>query len=100
MSRAFARFADAVAEVWASAPWFALCAAFVVGWAMAGLKFGASNETWHLWLNSPTTGLTFLGMFLLHHVQNRFEKRTDARLAAIAEAVCPKDPAEDGLNGG
>lgn len=83
----FDRFADWVAERWSSAPWFTLCAAGVATWAVAGVRTGFGNETWHLWLNSPTTALTFLGVFLLHNTTHRFERQVLDRLARIEQAL-------------
>lgn len=87
MSR-FDAFADRVAHVWSQGWWFAICAAFILGW-IVGLVAGHrwTDDVYHLWLNSPTTALTFLGVFLLHNVQTRFEKATNERLAAILEGV-------------
>lgn len=91
----FDRIADRIAEVFASAPWFAICVSFIAGWISMGFFVGSSNETWHLWLNSPTTGLTFLGMFALHNTQHRFEKATNERLCTILKALKVSDPVED-----
>lgn len=53
----FDAFADWVGGVWASAWWFALCAAFVLGWVAGLIVTGKWNDdVYHLWLNSPTDG--------------------------------------------
>lgn len=96
MNQLFNRFTDWLAHIWAGAPWFAVCLTFVAGW----LAYGAANQlwsddTWHLALNSPTTALTFLGVFALHNGQRRFERATNKRLAAIGEAVGVGDPVDD-----
>ena len=53
---------------------------FVAGWIVSGFAAGFGNESWHLWLNSPTTALTFLGVYALHNTQHRHEKaHGDAR---------------------
>jgi low affinity Fe/Cu permease len=93
---AFDRFADKVAHVWAQPWWFAICATFVLSW-VAGL-FGTqkwSDSVYHLWLNSPTTALTFVGVFLLHNEQSRFEKAVNHRLECIEEALGIQDPVLD-----
>ncbi len=91
----FDRFADWLAKVWASGPWFALCVAFVAGWLASGFAAGFGNETWHLWLNSPTTALTFLGVYALHNTQHRFEKAQNARWARLYEEFGIADPVDD-----
>jgi len=96
MRRAFDRFADAVAHVWESPWWFAVCAAFVAGWIGGLMATRQWNDSaYHLWLNSPTTALTFLGVFLLHNSTQRFERATNVRLEKIIEAVCGEDPVDD-----
>lgn len=94
MSR-FDRFADWLAGIWASGAWFSICALFVAGWLVSGLYFGAGNETWHLWLNSPTTALTFLGVYALHNTQHRFEKAQNERWEALLEHLGIQDPVDD-----
>lgn len=89
---AFDRFADWVADRWSSGPWFALCVAGVVSWLAVLVRVGLNDEVVHLWLNSPTTALTFLGMFLLHHTTTRFERRVEARLLAILAELGIDDP--------
>lgn len=92
----FDRFADAVAAVWAKPWWFAICSAFVVGWIVGLVATQRWNDdVYHLWLNSPTTALTFVGVFLLHNEQSRFEKATNQRLEKLIEAVCGEDPVDD-----
>lgn len=94
---AFDRFADRVADVWSRPWWFTACAGFVVGWVI-GLAFGRhySSDVYHLWLNSPTTALTFLGVFLLHNSQKRFEDATNRRLQELLEKLSgASDPVED-----
>lgn len=92
----FDRFADTVATVWAKPWWFVICATFVSLW-VAGLLITRqwNNSAYHLWLNSPTTALTFVGVFLLHNEQSRFERATNQRLERITEAVCGVDPVQD-----
>lgn len=84
-------------EAWASPWWFALCLVFTLGW-VAGLVEGGrwTDDVYHLWLNSPTTGLTFLGVFLLHNSTKRFEDATNARLQELIERLeGALDPVDD-----
>lgn len=91
----FDRFADWIADRWASAPWFVICVSFVFGWLSMGPLAGWNNDRWHLWLNSPTTALSFLGIFLLHNVQSRYERAANKRWRAIFERLEIDDPSDD-----
>jgi len=67
---AFDRFASAVTR-WAGSP-VAFCAALltVIAWAFAGPAFGFS-EGWQLVINTGTTIVTFLMVFLIQQSQNK-----------------------------
>src|SRR5829696_6342066 len=49
---------------------FALCVLVVVAWAATGPLFGFS-DTWQLVINTGTTIVTFLMVFLIQNTQNR-----------------------------
>jgi low affinity Fe/Cu permease len=49
---------------------FAIAAAIVLAWAATGPVFGFSN-TWQLVINTGTTIITFLMVFLIQSTQNR-----------------------------
>jgi low affinity Fe/Cu permease len=67
---AFAHLAEAVSRA-AGRPWaFAAAAAIVVIWAVSGLFFGFS-DTWQLVINTGTTIVTFLMVFLIQNAQMR-----------------------------
>jgi low affinity Fe/Cu permease len=69
-SSMFRRFAQAVSNA-AGRPWtFAVALAVVVGWGMSGPIFGFS-DTWQLVINTGTTIVTFLMVFLIQNTQNR-----------------------------
>ena len=69
-SSGFARFAKATARV-SGRPWtFLLAAGSVVVWLVTGPIFGFS-ETWQLVINTGTTIVTFLMVFLIQNTQNR-----------------------------
>ncbi len=66
----FERLATWVSEK-AGSPWaFCLALAVVVFWAISGPLFGFS-ETWQLVINTGTTIVTFLMVFLLQATQTR-----------------------------
>lgn len=66
----FSRAARDVSEV-AGRPWvFALAVALIVAWALTGPIFGFS-DTWQLVINTTTTIVTFLMVFLIQSTQNK-----------------------------
>lgn len=66
----FERFAKKIAH-WAGQPYaFMLAAAFIVLWALSGPIFGFS-DTWQLIVNTSTTIITFLMVFVIQNTQNK-----------------------------
>jgi len=87
--RLFDRFAGASSER-AGSPWAFATAVFVlVVWAVSGPVFGFS-DTWQLIINTGTTIVTFLMVFLLQHTQNKdaraLQIKLDTLIAATREA--------------
>jgi low affinity Fe/Cu permease len=78
----FDRFADWIAEVVATAWFFAFCVALVVVWVPSILVI-RSVDTWQLIINTATTIVTFLLVALLHNTSHRFEQETVARLERL-----------------
>jgi low affinity Fe/Cu permease len=66
----FLRFANAAARATGKPLTFALAVAVVVAWAASGPLFGFS-DTWQLVVNTGTTIVTFLMVFLIQNTQNR-----------------------------
>lgn len=58
---------------------FILCLALVVVWAASGPLFGFS-DTWQLVINTTTTIVTFLMVFLIQNTQNRDNAAIQAKL--------------------
>lgn len=79
LAHIFTLFSTAVAE-WAGKP-VTFCIAFVliVIWAISGPFFHYS-ETWQLVVNTATTIVTFLMVFVLQNSQNRDSKALQAKL--------------------
>jgi low affinity Fe/Cu permease len=66
----FTRFAKWASRATGHAAAFILALAVVIIWAVTGPMFGFS-ETWQLVINTGTTIVTFLMVFLIQNTQNR-----------------------------
>ena len=86
MDRAFQKFAQRAATATGSSWAFALAACTVVVWAISGPIFGFS-ETWQLVINTGTTIVTFLMVFLIQNSQNRDTKAVQLKLDELLRAV-------------
>ena len=83
---AFLRLSNAVVE-WSGRPSaFALAMLTVLAWAVTGPMFGFS-ETWQLVINTGTTIVTFLMVFLLQHAQNRDSRAIQTKLNELIYAT-------------
>jgi low affinity Fe/Cu permease len=82
LARVFTRFSNGVAR-WTGKPLvFIVCIALVLGWALTGPLFGFS-DTWQLIINTSTTIITFLMVFLIQNTQNRDNAAIQAKLDEI-----------------
>jgi low affinity Fe/Cu permease len=85
----FARFAGATSRVTGKPLTFLLAVAIVVIWAGTGPLFHYS-DTWQLVINTGTTIVTFLMVFLIQNTQNRdtvaLQLKLDELLLASREA--------------
>jgi low affinity Fe/Cu permease len=89
MNEAFRKFAHKTSEL-AGSPWaFIAAVAIIVGWAASGPIFGFS-DSWQLYVNTFTTLITFLMVFLIQNTQNRdataMHLKLDELIRAIREA--------------
>jgi len=75
----FSSFATAVADFSGKPFTFVAALTLVLGWAVSGPFFGYS-ETWQLVINTTTTIITFLMVFVLQNSQNRDGKAVQAKL--------------------
>ena len=76
---AFTRFANATAQFTGKPVAFVTCVLLVVVWAVSGPLFGFS-DTWQLVINTSTTIITFLMVFLIQSTQNRDNAALQAKL--------------------
>jgi low affinity Fe/Cu permease len=82
----FHRFASATARLCGRPVAFSIAAAVVLAWAVSGPLFGFS-DTWQLVINTGTTIVTFLMVFLIQHTQNRDALAVQLKLADLIIAV-------------
>lgn len=79
VSTLFSGFAATLSK-WSGNPVsFALAAAMILVWIMSGPFFGFSS-TWQLVINTLTTIVTFLMLFMLQNSQNRDGKALQAKI--------------------
>jgi low affinity Fe/Cu permease len=75
----FQAVADRAAK-WAGSRWaFILAACSIIGWGAVGPIFGFS-DSWSLFINTLTTIVTFLMVFLIQNSQNRGNAALHAKL--------------------
>jgi low affinity Fe/Cu permease len=89
----FSRAACAFAHLAGRPVTFLAAAGLVIVWAMSGPFFGFS-DTWQLVINTSTTIVTFLMVFLIQNTQNR---DTSAIQIKLAELILRLDGADNKL---
>lgn len=90
MEKLFNHLANATAKL-AGRPWtFIICVAVVLLWAVTGPVF-KFNETWQLVINTGTTIVTFLMVFLIQSTQNRDAAAMHAKMDELIYAVRKAD---------
>jgi len=82
----FARFSHLVSHVTGRPVTFILAAALILIWALSGPIFGFS-EVWQLVVNTATTIITFLMVFVLQNSQNRDGEAVQAKLDELIFAL-------------
>jgi low affinity Fe/Cu permease len=82
----FAQLAQVISR-WAGKPaTFLLCLALVIVWAVTGPFFDYS-DTWQLVINTSTTIVTFLMVFLIQNTQNRDSLAFQIKLSELVIAM-------------
>jgi low affinity Fe/Cu permease len=82
----FSRFAKWTAHATGHPAAFVLAAATIVVWLVSGPVFGFS-DTWQLVINTGTTIVTFLMVFLIQNTQNRDSAAVHLKLDELVRAV-------------
>src|SRR3954452_9667203 len=85
VSRAFASAANAVARAAGRPSAFALAVGAVVVWLLSG-PFYHYSDTWQLVINTGTTIVTFLMVFLIQNSQNRDNAAIQVKLDELIRA--------------
>jgi low affinity Fe/Cu permease len=85
MSEAFRKFSSKVSEATGSAWAFLAAVAIIVIWAVTGPLFHFS-DVWQLVINTGTTIITFLMVFLIQNTQNRDSTAIHLKLDELLRA--------------
>jgi low affinity Fe/Cu permease len=86
MGEIFRRFARGASDVLGRAESFLLAFAAIVIWAVLGPVYHYS-DTWQLVINTATTIVTFLMVFLIQNTQNRDAKAIQLKLDELLRGV-------------
>ena len=86
MRELFRRFAHRTAEIVGSPMAFLLAAMLIVAWGVTGPLFHFS-DTWQLVINTTTTIVTFLIVFLIQNTQNRDSRALHLKLDELLKGV-------------
>ncbi len=83
---AFERWSLAITQAAGDARAFLVAAAVIVAWAVTGPAFGFS-DTWQLVVNTGTTIVTFLMVFLIQQTQNKDSLAIQLKLNELVAAM-------------
>ncbi len=86
MNEAFRKFAHGVSRVVGSSKAFVVAIVLILSWITTGPIFKFSN-TWQLFINTLTTIVTFLMVFIIQNTQSRETKATQLKLDELIKAV-------------
>ena len=82
----FRKFSQSVSTVVGTPYVFIIAVLTIIGWGVSGPHFQYS-DTWQLIINTGTTIITFLMVFLIQNTQNRDAKAIHLKLDELLKAV-------------
>ncbi len=85
VSKSFSRFSTIVSRATGRPLTFVACVVVILAWAISGPFFHYS-DTWQLVINTGTTIITFLQVFLIQNTQNRDGAAIQAKLDELIRA--------------
>jgi len=86
MKNLFRKFAQAASQAVGSSWAFILAVLIILVWGLTGPMFNYS-DTWQLVINTGTTIITFLMVFLIQNTQNRDAKAIHLKLDELIRGV-------------
>jgi len=86
MNELFRQFAQKTSQMMGTSWSFMLAVALIIIWGLTGPMFRYSN-TWQLVINTSTTIITFLMVFLIQNTQNRDAKAIHLKLDELIKGV-------------
>ena len=90
INRMFTDASNTVARAAGMPVTFLVCCAVVIAWAASGPMF-AFSDTWQLVINTGTTIVTFLMVFLIQNTQNRDGAAIQAKLDELIRASASRN---------
>ena len=82
----FTRFASSIAHLAGKPVAFVTAVTLILAWIVTGPLFGFS-DTWQLMINTLTTIVTFLMVFLIQNTQNRDAEAMHIKLDELIRAI-------------
>jgi low affinity Fe/Cu permease len=86
----FSRFSRAMSRMLGHPLAFGFALIFILGWIISGPVFHFS-DTWQLVINTGTTIITFLMVFLIQNTQNRDSEAMQVKLDELIRALKQAD---------